>query len=429
MDAALLTYGSRGDIEPFVALACSLRQRGHRVVLACPAALRGLADDQGVPVLPLPGNPDQLVRQLMDAGRSLPGMVRSVSRFVLPLGAQVLRAVLEGIPRADVVVHSFLMTQAGHALARELGVPQASAQLFPMFAATRSFPAPALPDLPLGPGYRWLSHRLTEQVFRRGGDTLYARLRRIDPGLPEIEGWPFSGPTATPILMAFSPTIVPRPADWPPHVHVTGYWFSPPRECQPERDLLSFLEAGPPPIYVGFGSSAPLDSRLAAEIVKAISRLGVRALLDSHWGDLWPHELPVGHRLIGPVPHAWLLPRVSVAVHHAGAGTTGAVLRAGIPSVVLPFASDQPFWARRLMQLGVAPPPISPRRLSAEDLTNSLRCALQDVSMRVRAKQVGESVRKEDGVGNTVTQLESLAAEHVRHRNRHGSSPPAPPSP
>ena len=420
MRAVLLTYGSRGDVEPFVALACGLRQAGHAVLLACPATLRGLAEAHGLAILPLPGNPRELVRGLVqDAGLNVPAMVRSVSRYVLPLGASVFQTLLDGIPRADLVVHSFLMTHAGHEIAQRLGAAQASAQLFPVFAATRCFAAPTFPEAPLGGAYRRLTHQLTEAVFRRGSELLFRRVRRLHPELPRLTGWPFDRRMrpATPLLMAYSPSVLTPPSDWPPRVHVTGYWFSPPSPgWSPDPDLCSFLEAGTPPIYVGIGSSLPAQPALAGRLLEAIGRLELRAVLDRGWGDFWPPNLPTGCRLVEDIPHAWLLPRVSMAVHHGGAGTSGAVLRAGLPSVVLPFTADQPFWARQLARLGAAPPPLSPLRASADDLTDSMQLALHDTALRARAAALGTAVRAEDGVAWAVALLEEHIAASGRAR-------------
>jgi sterol 3beta-glucosyltransferase len=414
MRAALLTYGSRGDVEPFVALACGLRDAGHEVLLACPAMFRPLAEERGLTVLPLPGNPRELVRGLVqDAGLNVPGMVRSVSRYVLPLGAAVFQTLLDGIPRADLVVHSFLMTHAGHELAQRLGAAQASAQLFPVFAPTRRFAAPTFPEAPLGGAYRWLTHRITETVFCRGSQLLFRRVRRLHPELPRLTGWPFDRRLRppTPLLMAYSPSVLPVPADWPDRVHATGYWFAPIAPgWSPDPDLRTFLEAGPPPIYVGIGSTIPAQPALGRHLLEAIRRLGLRALLDRGWEDFWPRDLPNSCRLVEDLPHAWLLPRVSLAVHHGGAGTTGAVVRAGLPSVVLPFTADQPFWARQLARLGVAPPPLSPLRASAEQLTAAMQTALRDTSLRARAAALGTAVQAEDGVARAVALLEEHLA-------------------
>jgi sterol 3beta-glucosyltransferase len=413
----LLTYGSRGDVEPFVALGVGLSRAGHGVRLVAPAVFQEFANAHGLGFAGLPGDPDQLVQGLVaEAGQRWWRMVRVMSRHVLPLAAEVMAAVRAACRETEacrgrrVIVHSFLMTQAGYQVARELDVPDVSAQFFPVFASTTAFPGVVFPDLPLGGAYRRLTHAVVTQTFHRGGRLLYRRVRRDHPDLPALVGWPFDGrgPRWTPILFAFSPSVVARPHDWGPDVHVTGYWFLEPEAgWEPPPALSRFLEAGPPPVYVGFGSIVARDSRELAEIaLQALARAGQRGVLSPGRAGLEVADLPGDVYLLETAPHAWLFPRMAAVVHHGGAGTVGAGLRAGVPNVVVPFTSDQPFWGRRVTALGAGPEPIPARRLTADALASAIARAAGDEAMRARAQALGERLRSEDGVGRAIALLQ-----------------------
>jgi sterol 3beta-glucosyltransferase len=206
------------------------------------------------------------------------------------------------------------------------------------------------------------------------------------------------------VLQAFSRHVVPRPSDWPDSAVVTGYWFLDEGvDWTPPRELADFLDAGPPPVFVGFGSMAGRDpARTARTVLAAVARSGQRALIVSGWGGLRVDEPPPGVFVAESVPYDWLLPRVAAVVHHGGAGTTAAGLRAGKPTVVCPFVADQPFWGARVAALGVGPRPIPQRRLGEAELAAAILEAVGDAGMRDRAERLGAQIRAEDGVAAAV---------------------------
>ena len=244
----ILTYGSRGDVEPLVALGLGLRQAGHSVRLVAPRPYEFLAREYNLDFFPLEGDPDQLALALTDrAGLSWPLMVARMVQHVLPIAAAVFDQVRQAAGEADVIIHTFVMAEVGHTLAAQHNLPDFSAQLFPVFVPTSAFPAVAFPDIPLGAPYRRLTHILSTAVFRFGGRLLYRRVRANRPDLPALAPWPFAGAAgAVPILFGFSPSVLPPPPDWPGYVAVTGYWHLPPPSgwAPPER-LLEFLRAAP----------------------------------------------------------------------------------------------------------------------------------------------------------------------------------------
>ncbi|MGD2178974.1 MAG: glycosyltransferase, partial [Anaerolineae bacterium] len=259
MRITLLTYGSRGDVEPFVALGEGLTRAGYKVRLAAPAVFSSLANSRDISFVGLPGRPEKLVQGLVDAGgRGWPRMVRAASRYVIPLAAEVFEATRAACEDAEGIVHSFLLTLAGHEIALEREIPDVSAQLFPVFSTTTAFPAVVFPDLPLGATYRGITHGIVNQTFWQTSRLLYGWVRRSNPQLPRLTGWPLrrDNDRSPPILYAFSPRVVSRPEDWPEERHVTGYWFlEEARDWEPPEDLVSFLKAGSPPVCIGLGST------------------------------------------------------------------------------------------------------------------------------------------------------------------------------
>lgn len=409
----LLTYGSRGDVEPFVALGLGLQAAGYAVRLVCPAPYAPLAEARGLEVAPIEGNPDELAQAFADrAGLNGAKMVASMMRHVLPLATRVFAAVQDAGQDADLIVHSFLMTDAGYTLARLRGVPDVSAQFFPVFLPTADFAALTLPDLPLGPAYRRATHAFNTAVFRYGARLMYASLRRSHPELPALAPWLLRAPVRaeTALLYAYSPQVLPRPSEWPPFAYVTGYWQLPlPAGWQPPDGLARFLESGPSPVYFGPGSmsSAKLPA-LLREVATAARACGQRLVLGLPPESIGP-ELR-GEDLIaaGGVPHAWLFPRMGFILHHGGAGTTGSAAAAGMPNSAVPFSADQTFWARRVQRLGLGPQAPDAHHLTRAGIEAVLREGLGDPAYRQRAAALGERVRREDGVAAAVAVIHDL---------------------
>jgi UDP:flavonoid glycosyltransferase YjiC (YdhE family) len=409
MRIALFTIGGRGDTEPFVALAARLARDGHQITLAARPDFADLAAAHGIPFAPL-GHP---YRAFMRGSAAALGSGNPISlvRYGLAQRRYFAERVIEDEWRAaqgaEAIVFKYSWF-AGYSLAEKLQVPCLAAMPFPMT------PTGVFPCFWLFGGHdrgRWVNRllwRLSEQVAWQIQRSEDERLRRELLDLPRL---PLLGPVrrqeheGMPVLYAYSPTLLPRPADWPSRFHVTGAWFldSPPG-WQPPPDVVAFLEAGPTPVYVGFGSmtSADPDATLAL-ILDALARAGQRAVLLHGWAGLATgRELPDTVIAVDEVPHSWLFPRMAAVVHHGGAGTTVAGLRAGIPSVVTPLTADQPSWGRIVHRLGAGPRPIPFRHLTATRLSRAIAAAVSDPAIRERAAELGERIRAEDGVSRAV---------------------------
>jgi sterol 3beta-glucosyltransferase len=175
--------------------------------------------------------------------------------------------------------------------------------------------------------------------------------------------------------------------------------------------LQAFLDAGPPPVYVGFGSMVGRDpAGLAQKVVEALLLAGLRGVMARGWGGLQPDVVPAHVHLIDEAPHGCLLPLMAAVVHHGGAGTTAGGLYAGRPTVICPFFGDQPFWGRVVHQVGLGPAPVPQRRLTSTRLAAAMREAVSSEAIRLAAEDMGRRLRAEDGVGQAVAQLEREVA-------------------
>ena len=409
-----------GDTQPFVALAARLKSQGHSVRLAARPDFASLAASYGVDFAPL-GNPyksvmnDQEVAAAVGSGSLFKVLKRGADRkrrqtFFESLDVDTMRAV-EG---AEAIIYKSSWIPF-YSYAEKLGVPCAAAMLMPL-TRTRAFPSFLLGSgKDRGGVINSVLWRMTEQFVWQVARSYDTRVRRDLLGLPPL---PFFGPAKRqekqriPLLYAYSPVVLPRPSDWPARVHVTGYWTAdPPAGWTPPPELVAFLEGGPPPVYVGFGSMTAGDAGGTLKMVlKALELSNQRGILLSGWAGLGEdRELPEYAMVVQSVPHSWLFPRVATVVHHGGAGTTGAGLRAGVPSLLTPFVADQPSWGRRVEELGVGPHPIPFRELTAERLAGAIRQATSDQGMRQRAARIGEKIRAEDGTGAAIEVFLSYA--------------------
>jgi len=414
MRVTILTYGSRGDFQPFLALAVGLQQAGHIPLLAGPARFAELAAQFQVPFASLAGDPAEISVRFNDAGSNPFKMVRSIRDYVYAIAPLVTRDARAALVGADFVIHSFLFTTGGHSFAREMGIPDLSVQTFPMFAPTRDFPNVALSWLPVG-SLSYFSHWLATQIFWYGGNSGQRKFTRNQPDdFPSKLFWPFTETKdrpLTPLVIACSPTVLPCPAEWDAEkIQVPGYFFQNDTGYQPPVRLKHFLDAGNPPVCISFGSMLNRDAaRVQKVMVEGLCEAGLRGILLTGWEDrVVMDEFPESILSMKDAPHEWLLRRCQAVVHHGGAGTTAAGLRAGIPNIVVPFAGDQPFWGRRVQALGAGPRPIPIKQLTKPALVAALRQA-ENAEIIKKAAQVGEHIRAENGVEAALRIVEQTA--------------------
>lgn len=413
MKIIILTFGSRGDVQPFLALAVGLKKAGHEVTLAGPRRFAELVMHHGVSFAPLSGDPEELSRLMNDAGENAFKVVRGMRDYIFSIAADVVRDARTAMAGTEMLIHGFAFTTGAHSFAREMGIPDVSVQGFPMFAPTRDFPNVALSWIKPG-SLSYFSHWLATQIFWYGGNSGYAQLKRRFPKEFTMKlYWPFT-PTEdrplTPLFFAYSPTVLPRPSDWTaPNIHVTGYFFlDSPEAYQPPQALQEFLGAGDPPVCISFGSMVNQEAeRNHLAVREAFVQTGLRGIFLSGWGGIRADDMEGNLLYMESAPHDWLFPRCKAVIHHGGAGTTAAGLRAGIPNIVVPHTADQPFWGKRVAAIGAGPAPIPVKQLTSTRLVAALNLA-NDPVLRARAQETGRLIRMEDGVGQAVRIIESI---------------------
>lgn len=417
MKIFLSTMGTRGDIQPFIALGQGLQAAGHQVALCTTEGYRSFVEEHGVPYAYMDNEFLAIIQS--QSGQAAIESKRGVLELYRQIGP-VIRRALDDEWRAvqafqpDVIVYHPKMLGSYH-IAEKLQIPAWLSLALPFQTPTCAFPNPIFTGVKLGGWFNRLSYR-----FMDLGNVMYAGVTndfrvkclglppkgRFTPSMRKTNGEP------VPVLYAYSPHLVPRPLDFPPEVHVTGFWFlAQAGDWQPSPALMAFLEAGPPPVYIGFGSmSGSTGAERGRMVVEALQRSGQRGLLASGWGGLKTSNLPETIFQIDAAPHDWLFPRVAAVVHHGGSGTTAAGLRAGKPTVICPFIADQPFWGQVVYERGVGPQPIPQKKVTVEGLAAAITTAVSDATMQKQAAALGSHIRAEDGVACAVALIEAGAS-------------------
>lgn len=422
MNVFIFTLGTRGDVQPYVALGRGLVAAGHRAVVCTDSRFRPLILEHGLEAAEFNGLFTELTdsavgREIMESAGTAWQLLKSMPRL-LRLSARMQQALMDDGWRAaqaaapDLIVYHPKAFGGPH-FAERLRVPVAMAVPLPMLVPTGEFPVIGFPRLPLGAAYNRATYLVLNRLMRTISGKPIARWRRSQ-GLPSFSGrqdWLRTrAGQPIPVLHAYSPLVGPVPADWPESAGATGAWYlDQPAGWKPGADLAAFLEAGPPPVYVGFGSMSGTRARERTElVVAALEMAGMRGVVATGWGGLRAGRLPGHVHLIDEAPHDWLFPRMATVVHHGGAGTTAAGLRAGRPTVICPFMADQPFWGQCVHRRGFGPPPLPQRKLTAERLARAIRQAVDDPGIRERTESLAPRLRAEAGVERAVQRLEEI---------------------
>lgn len=415
MRIALLAYGSRGDIQPMVAVADELRQRGHSVVMTANTNLAPWAARAGVEVVPCPPDIEAFLhsdeaRGFLADGRTTT-FTRALAEVERAANAGIVAALTRASAGADLILSTILTAMRAVYIAEKTRARHRLLMTMPV-QPTRAWPTIFTPlrDLGLGVANRWSHHLFLELFWHR----MRAPLRetaallgvRTPARRPRVEHIPSAH--------VYSPLLAPRPADWNPAHVVTGFCAMSPAlrarlgEGALPAELAAWLDAGPPPVFFGFGSIPVRDPAAMLATVAALARRRrIRALVGAGWTRYATTALPDDVFVAPAFDHDRVLPRCRAAVHHGGAGTTAAALRAGLPTLVTSVFTDQPFWGWRVQQLGVGTT-LPFQRINAERLDQALAVLLDPVTT-ARARRLGERLRAEDGTAATADQIERWA--------------------
>jgi len=410
MKITIFAAGSRGDIQPCIALGRGLQQAGYRVCLAAPEDFADFVRKHEVGFYPLGGDVQQIMagdtgRKFMETGGANPlKSIRAMRRMIAPVIKAMTDDAYAACRDAEALICLGVFFPFGQSIAEALNIPIINIEPTPLLP-TRAFPAASWPiQRGLGGWHNYLSGMAMLEVIWLWYRPFVNDFRRRLGLSPCTAACFYRKLRATPMLGAYSPHIIPHPTDWPDSAHVTGYFFLDSQaDWQPSPELKAFLEAGDPPVCIGFGSMAGRSpEQLAGLILEALAKSGQRGVLLTGWGGLRPELVPGNVFVLDSAPHNWLFPRMAAVVHHGGAGTTAEGLRAGVPTVIVPFVFDQPFWGARAKALGLGPDPIPQKKLTADRLAGAIRIAVTDSGMKQRARLCGEAICAENGIGNAV---------------------------
>ncbi|MEV6561599.1 glycosyltransferase [Nocardia sp. NPDC051756] len=403
----IAAYGSRGDIVPLTAFGCRLRNAGHEVVLTATPDLVDEITGCGLRAVAV----DFELEHELDEENPL----KAAKEMVLPKGmrklGENLLAALHDVP-ADVLLLSPFAELAGHPLAEARNIPSIGVRLQPI-STTAAFPPSLVGAWSAGSVLNRSAGRFATAMFdRMYGKTIAGFREQLGlPSVPQRTLRRRRTAAEWPILHGFSPSVLPRPADWRAGLDVVGYWWPQrPQDWKPPGELVSFLESGPAPIFFGLGSLM-LGKREATRISElvgvALRKVGMRGVIQSGGADLGVVDDNI--LTVGPVPHDWLFGKVAAVVHSCGAGTMAAGLRAGLPAVAVPSpGGDQPFWARRLRELGVSSTTLPRPKLTAELLARAIDMALTEPAHRTAAEELAARIAEEDGAASVVAAVEKL---------------------
>lgn len=421
MKIVIVTVGTLGDTAPYIGLGVRLQQAGHEVAIAAQTAFAGPIRDAGLEFRAMPGDiradlaseMGQLMHRATSWRKALPATLWFAEKILSELGAGITAAA-QG---AEMLLVHRIALLPGYLVAKAMGIPWLVFELFPSgLAPTGDFLPAAMGGGSLGKWGNRAVYRLIRRKSRRSPRAI-ALLESFHTkfGLPRIDIDSFYEQLESerwPIYHAFSPAVLPRPTDWHERLEVIGYfWPHRAADWTPPAALVDFLAAGPPPVFIGFGSLSPDGAQGISEVVtEAVRRAKVRAVVQSGWGNFAASGSHDDILSIGSVPHDWLFPKMAAVVHAAGAGTTGAGLRAGVPAVPVPAWNDQPFWARRLVKLGASPGSIRLQSLAAPRLATLIQQAVTEPSYRRTAQAIADRIRTEDAASRVVEAVASHRA-------------------
>lgn len=441
MNVVVQIVGSRGDVQPFVALGKVLKNTyGHRVRIATHPNFQSFVEENGLEFFSIGGDPAELMAFMVKHPGLMPGFGAIKSGEVTKRRKGIAEMLLgcwrscfeagdglgpaqpphrdepldfsQGLPYDDgrdhFVADAIIANPPSFAhvhIAEKLGIPLHMMFTMP-WSPTRAFPHP-LADIKSSNAdevlTQYLSYALVEMMTWQGLGDVINRFREKALDLPPLSMiWApgLLNRLKIPYTYCWSPSLIPKPNDWGKHIDISGFYFLDlATNFTPDPDLAAFLAAGPPPVYIGFGSIVVDDpNALTQMIFEAIRTTGVRALVSKGWGGLGADDvgIPEGVYMLGNVPHDWLFQHVSCVVHHGGAGTTAAGIKAGKPTLVVPFFGDQPFWGSMVARAGAGPDPIPYKQLTAQKLADSISFCIQPDTIE-KAMQYGEKVRNEKG--------------------------------
>jgi sterol 3beta-glucosyltransferase len=411
----IITSGTRGDVEPFINFAISLKNLGFTVRLAAPIDFKEWILSHNLEYAKIGLEP---IKTLLEATQQQDMLnfnlfkMRKILTFFKKHIRDVLITTLPHVADDTDLIISHVSLPASSDLAEAKDVPLIFVSTVPL-APTKLHPNIMMPQkfgLLSGRFYNKLTH-LPVRFSRVFYSAIYKELRK-KLNLPSNSMFTHSfkkAGTPVPLLHIYSSSLHPRPDDWPENAQIIGFSFNDyeSQDWEPTPELIEFLEKGPPPIYIGFGSMIPRDEKELTNIIcKAVEKANVRALISKGWANLTPNSKSENILPIGPMPHHSLFPHCKAVVHHGGAGTTAAGLRAACPTLICPFGFDQPFWGRVIYDRGLGPEPINLKDLTVENLATGLNLLNTSTEYKNNATRIALKLNQEDAFTNLMPYIE-----------------------
>lgn len=417
MRITMITVGSTGDVRPYIVLGRELRRRGHEVTIVAFSDFEESVRREGLGFRGLSGDVREFMASIMKPGVTGVAYLNQVRNSLKDVIAPFMRDLEAATEDSECIIGTFF-GQVIRSLAEMRRLPFIQTQYY-LMDRNANAPIASAPGQRIGKIWNFTSYNLGYLLISTM-EKYYLDDWRKEHGLPprKLEQTPdyeMNGHTI-PVLYAVSPLVMPRPADWEANIHMTGFWLQDePGEFTPDPELEAFLSDGEKPVYVGFGSmvSGDMDETLRI-VLDALKDSGVRAVLSKGWGGEENLTLPDNVYQAGFVPHDWLFRRVKAVVHHGGAGTLAAGLTAGLPTLVIPFGGDQPFWGDRVRALGVGPRPIPRERLTVKKLSRALTELVTEKRYQVAARELGARMVNEDGAVNAANIIEHELRKYLR---------------
>jgi UDP:flavonoid glycosyltransferase YjiC (YdhE family) len=421
LNIVIQVVGSRGDVQPFVALGQELQRYGHRVRLATHDVFESFVLESNLEFYLIGGDPKELMAYMVKNPGLIPSM-KSLREGDIQKKREMISQMLDGCWKSCVepdlksqrpfVADAIIANPPSFAhihCAQALGVPLHLMFTMP-WSSTRAFPHPLAnftgSEVKKQSLINYASYGIVEFLTWQGlGDVINKFRHSIDlEDVPTSVGPVLAEALKVPFTYCWSPALVPKPRDWPSHIDVCGFFFREAPPYNPPEEIDRFLRNGPPPVYIGFGSIVIEDpARMTAIILEAVRTLGTRAIISRGWSNLG-EGTPAESRdvlFIGDCPHEWLFQHVAAVVHHGGAGTAACGLRNACPTTIVPFFGDQPFWGNMVAAAGAGPKPIHHKLLNTQNLTEAMSFCLTP-SAKSAAQDIASRMSTEHGIAAAV---------------------------
>ena len=415
MKLTMMCMGSTGDVRPYILLGRELKRRGHQVTIVAFRNFREMVTGSGLDFFPLSADARDFMGNVMRPSAKGPGYLTQINKTFKDIAPLLLQELMQAGEGADAICCTFFGS-VFYSVAEKYRIPCIQTHYFPMDSNDMT-PISSTPGLRLGKAWYHATYRLGYLLISllekylltdwREENEVSTRNVRTTPDYT-LEG------RTIPVIYAMSESVFPRDPSWGPKIYMSGYWWDEqPEPYTPPADLQAFLDAGEPPVYIGFGSMVSGNMRkTASTVLSAVHRARVRAVFSVGWNEEIADLKSTGQVFFADyVPHDWLFPRVSAVVHHGGAGTTAAGLRYGKPTLVVPFGGDQPFWGKRVFDIGCGPRPIPREAVTSASLARALRKLTGNPAYRRQAELIGREISAEHGVQRAADIIEKEIRE------------------